>query len=641
MSPLPDKRERASPPQWRLHAIRGGILLAVIIIAGRLFSLQVLQAAYWKYVSENQHSFYEELVPRRGRILVKDYRDDTEYPVASVTQTATVYADPRKVTDPVGLSVALARILAFPDIDEYQEISVIEEMKKAGREEEAVELEKIVLTERAVTIPENLEEIPALYAATLEESPNSVAVLVARLSKKDDPSEPVSHRVTEAELELINALDNDALYYTPEDTRSYPEGDFSGQVTGFLGKDDAGKAKGYYGIEGYFNDFLAGKPGELYSQKDSSGNWIGVGQRKFVTAVDGGDVLLTIDRTLEVTACKMLAEGVKQYDADGGALVIIEPKTGRILAMCGAPDFNPATYGSVEDFSTYNNSTIFTPYEPGSIMKPLVMAAAMDVGAVKPETTFTDTGSVEIDDFTIKNSGDKIYGLSTMVEVLENSINTGMVWVMRKMGRDTLQEYFERYGFGELTGVELKTEATGTIASLNEPAEIYPATASFGQGVTVTPLQIAAAYAALANNGLYMKPHIVDELRYADGTVEKITPEAVRQVVSLETAKKISAMLISVVEYGHGKKAGVPGYYIAGKTGTAQIAEGGVYSETNFNGSFAGYGPKENPRFAMVVKITNPKKGIIYAESTAAPIFGEIADFLLEYYGVAPERTTE
>jgi stage V sporulation protein D (sporulation-specific penicillin-binding protein) len=625
----------------RLLFLRGFFILFALSIGLRLFYLQVISAPFYSALAEGQYSLYEELVPRRGKIFVRDFNDSTEYPVATVAQKAFVYVDPRKIEDPVGLGKSLAHILSIDGVEEYETIGLVKELDKTGRKDEALALEKTILERREITVPENPEEIDGMVLGAMDEHPNQVEALIARLSKSDDPYEPVARNVTEEQLDLIKALDEDAISYVSEDARSYPEPGFGGHVLGFLGRSEDGKESGFYGVEGYFDEFLSGSTGSLYSQTDAGGSWIGVGQRTFTPAVDGGDVLLTIDRTLQVHACAKLKEGVAKYKADGGALVIIEPSTGRVLAMCGAPDFDPKTYGEVEDFSAYNNPAIYEPYEPGSIIKPLTMAGAIDVNAVRPDSTFDDPGFVTIDDFTIHNSGDKAYGVVSMIQVLEDSVNTGMVWVMRRMGGNTLRDYFERFGFGALTGIELKTEAPGTIASLEESAEIYPATASFGQGITTTPIQIASAYAALANDGVYMKPHIVDEIRYADGTVEKVEPEAVRQVISPKTSTTIGAMLVSVVEYGHGKKAAVPGYYIAGKTGTAQIAENGSYSETAFNGSFAGYGPVHNPRFAMVVKIENPKEGVIFAESTAAPIFGEIAKFMLEYYGVAPERTGE
>ncbi len=613
--------------EWRLRALRFFFLGLALVVIVRLFTIQVWSGATYKALAEGQYSFYEQLVPERGQILVKDRGDETEYPVATTAPKAFVYADPRKVTDPVALSKDLAKILKFEGLEDYELMSALEQLRAAGRETEAVELELLWQQEHPTE------------SLTLADNP--VAALITRLSKTDDPYEPVARNVNDEQLDLIIALNQDALDYIIEDVRAYPEHGFGGQVLGFLGRTDDGQPKGYYGLEGYYNDFLAGQVGQLYSQTDSNGHWIGVGERNFKPAIDGGDLLLTIDRTLQVEVCKILARGVEQFEADSGTAIVLEPATGRVLSMCGAPDFYPGEYAQVTDAAVYNNSAIFSAYEPGSIFKPITMAAAIDTGAVTSSTRFIDPGYVEIDEFTIRNADDKVYGNVSMIEVLQESINTGMVWVVRQLGRDIFQNYVTNFGFGALTGITLKSEVAGTTASLNEQAEVYPATASFGQGITTTPLQIVSAYAALANDGMLMKPYIVDKLRYPDGTVERTEPQALRQIVSPSTATTIGAMLVSVVEYGHGKRAAVPGYYIGGKTGTAQIARNGVYSETEFNGSFAGFGPVADPKFAMIVKIENPKAGIIYAESTAAPIFGEIADFILEYYGVAPERIIE
>jgi cell division protein FtsI/penicillin-binding protein 2 len=639
------------------------LALGLVIIV-RLFTLQVLSATFYKTLAEGQYSLYEELVPERGRIYVRDHDDMTEYPVATAAPRAFVYADPRKVTDPIALGKDIARILKLEGLEEYERFAMVEQLRAAGRITEVMELENLIRQARLAkteaeakeagldpaptadsAIPDPLvagvttEPVPALEPLTLEG--NQVAALIARLSKVDDPYEPVARNVTDEQLDLLKTLETEALDYVIEGARSYPEPGFGGQVLGFLGRQEDGQPVGLYGLEGYFDDFLSGQAGKLYSQTDVSGRFIGVGDRSLKPAIDGGDLLLTIDRTLQVEVCDILSRGVEKFKADSGTAVILEPSTGRVLAMCGAPDFYPQTYAEVEDASVYNNTAIFSAYEPGSIFKPITMAAALDVGAVTPESRFTDPGSVTIDEFTIRNAADKVFGNVSMIEVLEESINTGMVWVMRQMGRDNLKDYIHAFGFGEQTGIELKNEVAGTVASLEEKAEVYPATASFGQGITVTPLQIATAYAALANGGKLMRPYIVEEMRYPDGTVERTEPHEVRQVISPSSATTIGAMLVSVVEYGHGKKAGVPGYYIAGKTGTAQIARNGVYSATEFNGSFAGYGPVHDPKFSMIVKIENPKDGVIYAESTAAPVFGEIAAFLLEYYNIAPERAIE
>lgn len=636
------------------------LLFACAIIL-RLAALQIVDAAHYRGIAASQHALYEELVPRRGSIFVQDFGDETWYPVATTEPRALVYADPREVEDPVTLGREIASILHMHGLDEYDRLTAAAQLRAAGRIQDAEAIEALVIADRAleaaeavqeegveaVAVGDNLAgdaaEEGASVAQTIVVAPtlddNAVAKLIARLSKRDDPYEPVAQDVPEDQLRLIEALHASGIYFISESARSYPEPAFGGQVLGFLSHDDEGNPRGNYGLEGYFNDFLSGTPGSLYAEADVAGSWVGVGDREFTPAVDGGDLYLTIDRTLQIVACGMLADTVKEYAADSGALVIVEPQTGKVLAMCGAPDFYPEEYGNVDDLGVYANPAIFTPYEPGSIFKPITMAAGVDTGAVAPQSTYTDTGSIDVGwTRPIKNAADKVFGTVTMVEALEESVNTAMVWVMRQTGQEQLKSYIQKFGFGMLTGIELNTEVAGTLASLESSAEVYSATASYGQGITVTPLQIVSAYAALANEGKYMKPYIVERKEYPDGTVEDIVPTFLRQVVTPETAEKLAGMLVAVVEYGHGKRAGVPGYYIAGKTGTAQIAENGVYSETAFNGSFAGFGPVEDPKFAMVVKISHPKSGVIYAESTAAPLFGKIADFLLTYYNIPPTR---
>ncbi len=653
-----DRHARNETVSWRIRMVRLVFLGLALAVIARLFTLQVLSATFYKTLATGQYSLYEELVPVRGRIYVKDQDDPTEYPVATTGPKAFVFANPSKITDPVGAGKELAQVLGLEGLEEYEQLSVIQQLRDAGRITEAMELESLLVSpptlppepvvagetvegELPVPTPEPAPEADPVPPPDLSLDDNPVAQLIARLSKSDDPYEPVARNVNDEQLKLIEALDIEGLDYVTEESRVYPEPGFGGQVLGFLGHKDDGQPVGLYGLEGYYNDFLSGQAGQLYSQTDASGRWIGVGDRKFKPAIDGGEILLTIDRTLQVEVCKRIAEGVAQFKADSGSVIVMQPQTGKILAMCGAPDFYPGDYSNVEDVGVYNNQGIFSAYEPGSVFKPIVMAAGLDTGAVTPNSRFTDTGSAEFEEFTIRNASEKVFGNVSMIEVLEESINTGMVWVMRQLGRTEMREYIHNFGFGTATGIELNSEVSGTIDSLNEASEVYSATASFGQGITVTPLQLVTAYGAIANGGKLMKPYIVDELRYPDGTVEKTEPHTVREVITPTTATTLGAMLVSVVEYGHGKKAAVPGYYIGGKTGTAQISKHGVYSDTDFNGSFAGFGPVQDPVFAMIVKVENPKEGVIFAESTAAPIFGEIAKFILEYYGVAPERPIE
>lgn len=562
---------------------RFGMVAFAAVITLKLFVLQVLDHETYKALASGQHEIFKELFPSRGDILIHDLKDDVLLPIATVQQVAFVYADPRKVEDADRTAEKLGELFEFDD-----------------------------------------EKIDALED---------------RLKDREDPYEPIARNVKDETLDALIALELPGVLYLREEGRLYPEQGLGGHVVGFVGSGEDGTLSGKYGVEGYFNAELTGTPGFLRSERDIAGRLIAIGERSIEPAVDGSDVVLTLDRTIQYYACSKLREAVEKHGADGGSVVVIEPQTGKILAMCGAPDFEPSAYNEVASIDTFNNQAIFSAYEPGSIFKTVTIAAALDAGAITPTTTFEDTGSVMVDGWPkpIGNAEGKVYGVASMTRALEESINTGMVFAMRQAGMDAFVGYVKNFGFGVRTGIELETEAAGNISSLDLGQEVYAATASFGQGITVTPLQMAAAYAAIANDGVLMRPYVVEEVIGPDGTSEGRLPQEVRRVVQAKTARLLGAMLVSVVENGHGKRAGVPGYYIGGKTGTAQVAEGAGYSSDKTIGSFAGFGPVNSPRFAMSVRIDNPKD-VKWAESTAAPLFGDIASFLLQYFEVPPER---
>jgi cell division protein FtsI/penicillin-binding protein 2 len=385
---------------------------------------------------------------------------------------------------------------------------------------------------------------------------------------------------------------------------------------------------------------LAGQAGYIKAEKDASGGLIAAAAEIWQPAVNGANILLTIDRTIEYEACRQLDEWVKKHGADSGSVTIVNPKTGAILAMCGAPDFDPNQYNQASDPKVYLNLAAQAPYEPGSVFKPITMSAAIDQGKVTPETTYTDTGQIKVGSFTIKNSDNLAHGVQNMAQVLELSLNTGAIFAMQQVGAKTFDKYVQDYGFGLETKLGLN-EAVGNISKLATGKDIYAMTGSFGQGLTVTPLQLTMAYAAIANGGALMRPYIIEEVRRPNGDVEKTAPLTVRQVISQKTAATMGAMLVRVVQNGHGKKAGVTGYYVAGKTGTAQVPDPqtGGYLDNVTIGSFAGFAPVEDPKFAMVVRIDHPRD-VQFAESSAAPLFGSIAKFLLSYYHVQPAAST-
>ena len=566
-----------------LRSISIIVLVGACIIIVRLFMLQVMGHQYYLALAASSHEIYEQLYPHRGSIFLQDTRmPDKEYPVSVNRQYYSVYAVPQ-------------------DISSDQVVSTTDFLIKT------------------LQLPEEDRE-----------------KLIIKLSKKNDPYEPVAKKIPEQIKDSIMAAHLSGINTTGEEFRYYPEGNVAANILGFTAQNDKGELSGRYGVEGFWDEMLAGKSGFLAGEKGAFGSMIAVANRTLKKAEDGADLLLTIDRNVEYKSCERLRQGLKEYEAKSASLILMNPKTGAIIAMCSMPDFDPNNYSKVDDVGVYNNTAVFTPYEPGSVFKPIIMSVALDLGLVNPFTTYVDTGEREINGFKIRNALDKKYGIATMTNVLENSINTGMIWVAEKIGKTRFKEYVERFGFGKKTGIGLNTEATGDISPLSKPADIYTAVGSFGQGITATPLQVAAAYAALANGGRMPKPYIVEEVRYSNGKTEKTEPET-ESVISANASKLVTGMLISVVEKTYHKVAGMKNYYVAAKTGTAQIAsKAGGYDENKTNHTFVGYFPATDPRFVLLVKFEEPKQN--WAESTAAPVFHDVAKFVLDYYAVPGDK---
>lgn len=409
-------------------------------------------------------------------------------------------------------------------------------------------------------------------------------------------------------------------------SRFYPDESLASSVVGFLGFQDKNRI-GQYGLEEYYEPWLSGQ----------------VGLKNFLTKVGlssgagpGSSLILTIDKNIQFFTEAKLEELVNKWGATGASAIIQDPKTGAILAMANYPDFNPNQYSkySLENFI---NPNIQVQFEPGSSFKAITMAAALDTGAVKPETSYFDPGEVKVGSSTIRNYDLKSNGYQTMVNVLEKSINTGAIFAMRQTGHDKFLEYVEKFRFGNKTDIDLAGEISGDIKNLYTGREINFVTASFGQGIAMTSLQLINAYSAIANGGKLMRPYVVEKIIKPSGESVEIRPEVIAEPITLETSKTLTSMLVSVIENGSIKKARVPGYKIAGKTGTAQEAkmEGG-YSEF-FIHNLVGFGPAQDPRFTILLKLDRPK-GIETAAVSLADTFGDIARFLINYYGIAPNE---
>ena len=563
---------------WRLYFFRGALFLVGLVIIGRLYALQVVGREKWVAMAEEQHMVAQALRAERGSIALRD--GDLTYPVAVNREYKLAYVIPKLVEDVAGTAVALSAVLG---VDE--------------------------------------------------------ALIRDRLSDRADPFEVIKKKITLEEEAKLKELKLKGVNFLPEIYRYYPGGELASKVIGFVGPSDLGEI-GIYGVEAGWNGELHGRDGTISQERDAAGRWISLTDRNHVEPEDGDSLVLTIDRVVQYEVEKILAESREKFNADTASAIVLEPKTGKILAMASVPQFNPNEYGKTEDIGLFMNPLVSLPYESGSVMKPITMAIGIEEGKVHPNTEFVDTGVVSEAGYSIQNAEGKVYGRSTMTKVLEESINTGVMYVERLVGHAAFRDRLWSFGFGSKTGIRLPAEHAGNLKNLdNLKSTIQFLTASFGQGITVTPLQLAVAYGALANDGILMKPQIVDRIIDRNGNIHPVEPEETRRVLSQETSKEIGEMLRSVVVNGHGKRADVPGYLVGGKTGTAQVAKTGSkgYDENVTIGSFVGYAPINDPRFVIVVKFDNPRD-VQWAESSAAPTFGAIMRFLLSY---AKVPTTE
>lgn len=555
-----------------------GIILFIFLIIFRMFNLQILNHEYYAALATDQHSRDETLLPGRGEIYLDGAPGKPPVLAATNVTRTIVYAVPKEITDRTGTAAKLAALLDMPVAD------ITPKLEGDGN-----------------------------YTVIKKQVEDSVAKQVK-------------------EMGLIG------IGTEPETVRYYPERTLASHVLGFLGFQGTNRV-GQYGIEGNFEAALAGSAGLLGIEKDLAGRWITVASRNFVAAQDGEDIHLTIDSAIQYKAQEVLKSAVESNQAAGGSVIVMDPKTGAVMAMASYPEFDPNEYNKVPDISYYTNSALTSDYEPGSVFKPITMAAAINDGKVTPDTTYEDTGVVSIDEFNIKNSDGKANGIQNMTQVLEKSLNTGMIFVEQKLGHKNFRDYVHKFGFGEKTGIELPNEGIGNLDNFEKKSDIFFATSSYGQGHTVTPIQLITSYTALANGGKLMKPYIVSKRVRAGGKEEVTKPEKAGQPIDSKTAATVSAMLVNVIENGHGKRAAVPGYYLAGKTGTAQVPykDRAGYDPSKNIGSFVGYGPVDNPQFLMLVRIDEPHN-VNFAESTAAPAWGEIAAFILNYLQVPPTR---
>jgi cell division protein FtsI (penicillin-binding protein 3) len=446
----------------------------------------------------------------------------------------------------------------------------------------------------------------------------------------------LARKVTPSTIERVKSLNIRGIGFVKENRRFYPNGELASHAVGFSGIDGAGLG----GIELAHDAQIKGKTELVRAERDALGKRTLPRDLGFEDSLTGNSVVLTIDKTIQYTAEKELAVAIRKSGAKGGTAIVMDPKSGEVLAMANYPQFNPNDLSSTSQAALKNRAIVDT-YEPGSTFKVFLLAAALEEGVVKPGDKFNcEKGSMELAGKVIHDTHK--HGTLTVSEITKFSSNIGSAKIAAKLGKERFYDYITSFGFGSPTGIELKGEGSGILRSMKTWSNLELANISFGQGVSVTPIQLTSAFSAIANGGYLMKPYLVKDILDRDGKVIKSNqPQIVKKVISGDTASKITEMLRDVVnEGGTGTEAALIGYDVAGKTGTAQKVSGGRgYTENKHIASFIGFVPAESPELVVLVAIDEPE-GIQYGGIVAAPAFRAIAETSLRYLN-SPKKNDE
>jgi cell division protein FtsI/penicillin-binding protein 2 len=566
--------DKTSRQRIRLLILAIGVVGIIVIF--RLFTLQVVNSREYQERAEHQYVTPSGAVFDRGNIYFTK-KDGETVAAATIATGFKVAIAPRQITDEEGVYKKLAAI---------------------------IELDKSRFLEQA--------------------------------AKKNDPYEEIAERVDEEAAEKITALQIPGVTLYRQKWRFYPGGTLAAKTIGFVsykGNDLVGN----YGLEEYYNDVLSRSADNFYVNFFAE-IFANMQSTIFKNRAATGDIVTSIEPSAQAELENQVASVISKWNSDSVGAIVMDPYTGEIIAIAAAPSFDLNAFGEERDVSVYGNPFTQNVYEMGSIVKPLVMAAGIDSGAVTPATSYNDTGSVQVQDKLINNFDKKGRGHVTMQDVLNQSLNTGMVYVQQHMGKETFREYMlDRYRIGEKTGVDIPGEVKGLVSNLKTPYDVNFATAAFGQGIATTPINIVRGFASIANGGTLVTPHLATKIEEENGTTRPVKYIEYPLVMKPETAATVTNMLVKVVDDGYHLKQ--EHYRVAAKTGTAQIAKPngqGYYDDRNLH-SLIGYFPATKPRFVVYFFNVHPK-GAQFAIQTLADPFFNMIQFLATYYEIAPDR---
>jgi len=488
--------------------------------------------------------------------------------------------------------------------------------------------------------PDKLTDVESAYEKINNIVPVNHGEFITKAGKTKDPYEEIADRLSKENADAISALKIPGVNIFKEKWRFYPGGTLASHALGFVGY-KGNELGGRYGLERQYEGVLA---------RNADNPYINFFAEVFSNINDAfftdgtareGDVVTTIEPITQAYLEKKMNEVKERYSVDGVGGIIMNPKDGSIYALGALPSFDPNDFSKVKKNSIFANPLVENVLEFGSVVKPLVMAAALDAGVVTAKTTYTDRGSVVVEKKEIFNFDKKARGPNTsMQDVLNQSLNTGMVFVEQKLGRKNLKDYLLAYGIKEKTGIDLPNETSGLVSNLNSPRELEYANASFGQGIALTPIELVRALASLSNGGDLVVPYMVKAIKYNDGTSKEFTYETKPTKISKATGEEITRMLVTVMDKSlNTGDSKIEHFSVAAKTGTAQVANNttGGYYEDRHTHSFFGYFPAYDPQFIVFLYAVNPK-GVQYAVQTWMPPFLDITKFLLNYYQVSPDR---
>lgn len=498
-----------------------------------------------------------------------------------------------------------------------------------SRREIANKLADILVTDRED--PKSL-----LDEAIRDEAIRDEAIRIENVLNKKGSYIPLKQKASTEVKNNIEALKISGIEFDPQEIRYYPEASSSAQILGFVGKDEDGADIGYFGLEGYYNLPLSGKSGYLGREKDAHGAPILINGTQKVSAVSGVDLITTIDKRIQILAEEKLKEGVEKYGAKGGSVTIMNPNTGAVLAMASLPSYDPGKYWEYGD-SYFKNPVISNSFEPGSIFKVVVMAAGLDTKVIKPDTECDICGApLKLDKYFIKTWNNEYTENINMTDVLVHSDNVGMSYIGQKLGADNLYDYLDKFGFGKPTGIDLQGESAPKLREKGTWNVVDLATTSFGQGIAVTAIEMIRAVSVIANGGYLITPKVVDKIE-GDGWQEQTKTDAPQRIISEESARGTTRMMVEAVDRGEAQWVKIPGFSVAGKTGTAQIPVAGHYDATNTNHSFVGFAPANKAKFIMLVTLQSPQTSP-WAAETAAPLWFTIGRDLFPYLGIQPDQ---